>query len=135
MHAGPDFPLVSRMEPGAVRAGEQAVELSLEGHSLDGIVSAQFVGGGIRVLHLSREGQEKLKLEICVDRTAATGYRFLLLTDNRSGVIVARQQLLVEDWPRGVKVDERLGKLVPEAHVSGKTAQESATFTNPYDWT
>ncbi|MCE5273050.1 hypothetical protein LLH00_17370 [bacterium] len=134
MHAGPDFPLVSRMEPGAVRAGEQAIELSLEGHSLDGIVSVQFVGGGIRVLTLGREGPNRLKLEICVDRTAATGYRFLLLTDIRSGVIVARQQLLVEAWSRGVDVSERLEKLSPEARVPGKPARESATLANPYDW-
>ncbi len=130
----PEFPLVDRIEPGSVRTGDREVELVLEGRNLSGISELLFLGGGIRVLWRRNDGPDRLRIAIDVERSAAVGPRYLLLTDPLAGIIVARRQLRVEKrpWPAFEKSKQEMQ--TAERIPAAGELKSGVMFVNPYDW-
>jgi hypothetical protein len=130
----PEFPLVDRIEPDSVRIGDREVELVLEGRNLSGISEMLFLGGGIKVLWSRNDGPDRLRIKVDIERSAAAGPRYLLLTDPLAGIIVARRQLKVEKRPWPAVEKSKLEMQTAERVPSAGELKSGVLFVNPYDW-
>lgn len=94
-----NLPLIKKISPTTVQAGQCNIELVLEGERTDQITDMLFVGEGITVLGFEVLDSGKSRVRLAVDRFARAGYRYLMVVDPQGGIGVARQQLWVEPCP------------------------------------